>query len=124
MSENPDSSLYLLSDVYYARIKAIFGGEDAFRDPIEIDAHEFIGIKSYRARGKRISNYEIESVEELEPLRFPEVDEEEEILGSKKIEISAEDEDDDSIESNEDDDSKGQSQNDIRDEISGQMKLF
>ena len=124
MSENPDSSLYLLSDVYYARITAVFGGEDAFRDPIELDADEFIGIKSYRARGKRISNYEIENVEELEPLRFPEVDEEEEVLGSKKIEISAEDEDDDSIESNEDDDSKEQSQNDIRDEISGQMKLF
>ena len=124
ISENPDSSLYLLSDVYYARIKAIFGGEDAFRDPIEIDADEFIGIKSYRARGKRISNFEIESVEELEPLRFPEVDEEEEVLGSKKIEISADDDDDDSIETSEDDISTKQSQKDIRDEISGQMKLF
>lgn len=124
MSENPDSSLYLLSDVYYARIKAIFGGEDAFRDPIELDADEFIGIKSYRARGKRISNFEIESIEELEPLRFPEVDDEEEVLGSKKIEISADDEDEDSTERNDDDNSKKQSNNDIRDEISGQMKLF
>ena len=29
---------------------------------------EFIGIKSYKARGKRLSNYEVKIVEELEPL--------------------------------------------------------
>ena len=116
MGDNPDSTLYLLSDVYYSRIKAIFGGEDEFRDPIELDADEFIGIKSYRAKGKRMSNYEVASVEELEPLRFPEV-EEEEVLGSKKIEISLDDE-----ESDGDDEQK--SQEDDRDEITGQMKLF
>ena len=120
MGDNPDSSLYLLSDVYYARINSIFGGEDDFRDPLEIDADEFIGIKSYRAKGKRISNYEVKTVEELEPLRFPEIDEEEEVLGSKKIEISAEDEETD-IDIDED---EGKSQDDIRDEINGQMKLF
>jgi topoisomerase-4 subunit A len=119
MGENPDSSLYLLSDVYYARIKAIFGGDDEFRDPIELDADEFIGIKSYRAKGKRISNYEVDYVEELEPLRFPEIDEEEEILGSKKIEISPDDEDD-----NENSNKEEKSQEDTRDEITGQLKLF
>lgn len=122
MGDNPDSSLYLLSDVYFARINAIFGGDDDFRDPLEIDADEFIGIKSYRAKGKRIANYEVKTIEELEPLRFPEVDEEE-LLGSKKIEISAEDDDTD-IGENETDIDEGMSQNDIRDEIDGQMKLF
>ena len=124
MGDNPDSSLFLLSDVYYSRIKAVFGGDDEFRDPIELDADEFIGVKGYKAKGKRISNYEVESIEELEPLRFPEV-EEEEVLGSKKIEISAEDEEpgvDD--EANIKDVDERKSQNDIRDEISGQMKLF
>lgn len=125
VSDNPESSLHLLSDVYYARIKAIFGGDDDFRDPIEIDADEFIGIKSYRAKGKRISNYEVASIVELEPLRFPEIESDEEVLGSKKIEISPEDEDDDIDTDNEDGvDEKDQSNNDIRDEISGQMKLF
>ncbi|NLA61695.1 MAG: DNA gyrase/topoisomerase IV subunit A, partial [Bacteroidales bacterium] len=117
MGDNPDTTLYLLSDVYYSRIKAIFGGEDAFRDAVELDADEFIGIKSYRAKGKRMSNYEVASVEELEPLRYPEVEEEEEVLGSKKIEISLDDE-----ESDGDDEQK--SQDDDRDEITGQMKLF
>ena len=46
------------------------------------------------------------------------------MLGSKKIEISADDEDEDSTERNDDDNSKKQSNNDIRDEISGQMKWF
>ena len=94
------------------------GGEDEFRDPIELDADEFIGIKSYRAKGKRISNYEVATVEELEPLRFPEV-KEEEVLGSKKIEINEDDDDSDS-----DIDEEQKSQDDIRDEITGQMKLF
>lgn len=123
IGENSNSSLYLLSDVYYSRIKVIFGGDDDFRDPIEIDADEFIGIKGYRAKGKRISNYEVETIEELEPLRFPETENEEEVLGSKKIEISAEDDDLD-IDFEDETGEKEQSQEDIRDEISGQMKLF
>ena len=114
MGDNPDSSLYLLSDVYYSRIKAVFGGDDAHREPIELDADEFIGIKTHRAKGKRISNYEVATVEELEPLRFPEV-EEEEVLGSKKIEI-----DDDDEEFDEDDNQSNQ----IDDDDSDQMKLF
>lgn len=116
MGDNPDSSLYLLSDVYYARIKAIFGGDDAHRDPLELDADEFIGIKTHRAKGKRISNYEVATVEELEPLRFPEV-EEEEVLGSKKIEIDDDDEEFD------EDDNNQLSQNDDDDDTD-QMKLF
>ena len=94
MGDNSDSTLYLLSDVYYARIKATLGGEDAHRQPIELDADEFIGIKTHRAKGKRITNYEVAKVEELEPLRFPEVDEEE-VLGSQRIEISDDDDDND-----------------------------
>lgn len=125
MGDNPENSLYLLSDVYYSRIKAVFGGKDDFRDPIELDADEFIGTKSFRAKGKRISNYLVETIEELEPLRFPEVDEDVEVLGSKKIEISADDDDSGLDDENSDlDDDEGKSQEDIRDEINGQMKLF
>jgi topoisomerase-4 subunit A len=49
-----------------------FGGGDSFREAIEIDAEEFIGVKGYKAKGKRLSNYEVGAVEELEPLRQPE----------------------------------------------------
>lgn len=68
--------LMLLSDEVYPRVKVTFGGVDKHRLPIEIDAEEFIGEKSIRAKGKRVSNYEVASVEELEPTRFPEAIEE------------------------------------------------
>ena len=64
-----------------------------------------------------------ENIEDLEPLRFPEIESDEEVLGSKKIEISPADEDDD-IDAEVGADEKKLSNNDIRDEISGQMKLF
>ena len=43
------------------------GGGDAFRDNLIIDADEFIGIKSFRAKGKRVTNFTIDTITELEP---------------------------------------------------------
>ena len=63
---------------------------------------------SYRAKGKRISNFEVSKVNELEPTRFPTVPDEQE--KPTEIEIEAED---DSI-----------SDSDLLDEITGQMNLF
>ena len=64
---NPDSQLILLTDEAYPRFNVQFGGGDSFRDPLEIDAEQFIAVKSFRAKGKRLSNYQIEKVEEIEP---------------------------------------------------------
>lgn len=72
LGEEDGSQLYLLTDTVYPRVLATFGGNDDFREPLEVDVEEFIGVKSFRAKGKRISNYEVKSVEELEPTRFPE----------------------------------------------------
>lgn len=109
MGENPESKLFLLTDTVYPRILATFGGHDYFREPLEIDAEEFIGVKSYKAKGKRISNFEVEKVEELEPTRFPEPASTEET--STNVEI-------------EEDENNEASPSDILDEITGQMKLF
>ena len=67
-----DSRVDLLTDTVYPRLKVTFGGGDSFREAIEIDAEEFIGVKGYKAKGKRLSNYVVAEVEELEPLRQPE----------------------------------------------------
>ncbi len=107
MGENDDSKLYLLTDVAYPRVQAVFGGEDEEREPIDIDVEEFIGVKSIRAKGKRISNYEVKDVVELEPTRFPEPDEESE--KPSEVEIEAEEPINDA---------------DLLDEITGQMSLF
>ncbi len=110
VGENPDSQLFLLTDVVFPRVKVTFGGNDDYREPLEIDVEEFIGVKSYKAKGKRITNLEVKTIIELDPTRFPEpVSEAEESI---KVEIDVE---------------NGDSQisdADLRDEITGQMKLF
>ena len=109
LGENKNNRLIQLTDVVYPRIQVTFGGADKFREPLEIDVEEFIGVKSYKAKGKRMTTFEVESIVELEPLRFPiEEKEPEEVLE----EIVNEDPDQDKSES------------DIIDEITGQMKLF
>ncbi|MDR1746383.1 MAG: DNA gyrase/topoisomerase IV subunit A [Tannerella sp.] len=71
MGENSDNVLYLLTDEFYPRIEVVFGGKDSFREPLVLDAEQFIGVKSFKAKGKRVTTYEITTVNELEPVRFP-----------------------------------------------------
>ena len=72
LSDNPQSQLILLTDTAYPLIKVTYGGTDAFRGSEEIDAERFIAVKGYKAKGKRLTTWQIESVEELPPVRFPE----------------------------------------------------
>ena len=76
LGENPGSRLILLTDTAYPRLEVEFGGEDAFRDPLIVDVESFIGIKSFKAKGKRLTTNEIKDVKELEPLKFPEAKDE------------------------------------------------
>ena len=76
LGENPASRLILMSDVDYPRFEIVFGGNDAYREALIVDAEEFIGVKSSKAKGKRLTTFEVETINELEPLRFaPEVNE-------------------------------------------------
>lgn len=74
----PDSRIILLTDTPYPRLEVTFGGADAERPALEIDAEQFIAVKSFKAKGKRISTFDIATVSELEPTRFPEPEEPEE----------------------------------------------
>jgi len=65
-------SMDLLTDTPYARISVQFGKGDEFRAPLEIEAEDFIPIRSVNTKGKRISNYFVKTIEELPPLRQPE----------------------------------------------------
>ena len=71
IGDNAASELKLIADDAYPLFRIIFGGKDKKREPIDIDVEQFVGDKSYKARGKRISNYEVARVERLEPLRLP-----------------------------------------------------
>lgn len=111
LGENADSQLILLSDQVYPHFEVVFGGSDSHRGNLDIEVEEFIGVKSYKARGKRISTFEIDKIVELEPMRMPEPMENEEEAK------------DDEAKSDEDDADK-ESIQDIEDEITGQTRLF
>lgn len=111
LGENPKSRLMLLTDEAYPRIEAVFGGHDAFREPLVLDAEEFIAMKGFKAKGKRISTFDIETINELDPVRFA------------PAEQPQEQNDDDGEDPDLDPDAD-KSNSDIIDEITGQMKLF
>ncbi len=66
--EHPDSKLISISTHKKARFKIIFGGENSNRANETVDAWEFISVKSYKARGKRLTTYQVEEIIELEPV--------------------------------------------------------
>lgn len=74
-----ESSIILLTDTPYARLEVKFGEADAVRPALEIETEDFIAVKSFKAKGKRISTYTIESITELEPTHMPEIQETESI---------------------------------------------
>jgi topoisomerase-4 subunit A len=72
LGENRESKLIWFSDTPYPRIQVMFGGGDQFREPLVLELDEFIGTKSFKARGKRLTQYVIDEIIELEPTRHPE----------------------------------------------------
>lgn len=72
LGDNKNTRLILLTDEYYPRLEVIFGGHDSFREAMVIDAEEFIAVKGFKAKGKRITTYTVDTINELEPTRFPE----------------------------------------------------
>lgn len=59
IGENPNSRLILLTTEARPRLLIRFGGKYTHRAPEDINVEEFIGVKSYKARGKRLTTYEI-----------------------------------------------------------------
>ena len=114
LGENPNNKPVLLTDTAYPRILVTFGGADEPRPPMEIDAESFIAVKGFKAKGKRITTFHIGNIEELEPLRMPEPKNEGD---NEEAETQVEEEE------NLDPDA-GKTQQQIIDEITGQLNLF
>ena len=73
LGEHADTKLLVLSEVAYPRVLVSYAGADAVREPLEIDCAEFVAVKGWSAKGKRVTTLAVDKVEELEPLRQPEV---------------------------------------------------
>lgn len=112
IGENPKSRLVALSSEAGARFEIIFGGADEFRGSMVVAAPEFISVKSVRAKGKRLTTYEVGEIREIEPIAIaePELDEDvpEENTAGEIIE----------------DPDSGKSSEEVRDEITGQQRMF
>ena len=121
IGDNPNSKMVLLTDVAFPRIQITYGGADASRGSEEVDAEQFVGVKGFKAKGKRLTTWTVDKIEELEPTRFPEKEKEED-----------ENSDDDPQEENPTtgneeenlDPDAGKSQQQVIDEITGQLNLF
>lgn len=113
LGDNVNSKPILLTDVVYPRLQVTFGGVDAVRPALEIDVDSFIAVKGFKAKGKRISTFNIDKIEELEPTRFPEA----------PAEGEGEDAETDEEDENLDPDA-GKTQQQVIDEITGQLNLF
>ena len=111
LGENENSQQILLTDTCYPRLLVTYGGNDAFRGSEEVDVEQFIAVKGFKAKGKRLTTWQIESITELEPTRFPEVSE-----NSEDSEDAEEEEDLDP--------DAGKSQQQVFDELTGQLSLF
>ena len=68
IGEHPGKKLITISVASFPRLKVnLVPGGKKQKTEEEINVHEFIGVKGFKAKGKRLSGYEVESVEWLEP---------------------------------------------------------
>lgn len=111
LGENPDSQLIALSDSLGARYRLVFGSHDSVREPIDVVASDFVAVKSLRAKGKRLTVYTLDHVDELEPLEMETVD--------------LDDAEDEKAQPEEmTDEELSKSSEELRDEINGQQRIF
>jgi len=99
VGDHPESRMISITEVEYPRFEINFGGKNKDRKPEIIEVAEFIGIKSYKAKGKRLSKYQVELVNELEPIKG---------LQEKEEEIEEVPEVDEIVEESDEEDTNGQ----------------
>ena len=122
IGENSKSELMLLTDAKAPRLLLTFGGNDEFRGTLEVDVNEFALVKGYKAKGKRLTTFELAKLDEIE------TDEPVEEEKSQDSMTEADGESDnttvaDGQEENLDPDA-GKSKQQVIDEITGQLNLF
>lgn len=122
IGENPNSKLLILTDEAYPLFKITYQGPNNYEGILEIDAEEFIMVKSSKAKGKRITNSVVVNVEQLESVRHPEPEDE-----NDDNNTSDDNADETSVEAEEQknlDPDADKSEQQIIDEMTGQLNLF
>ena len=68
INENPESKLISITEVEYPRFEIQFGGKHKDRTNEIIEVAEFIGVKSYKAKGRRLTSFMVDNIQEIEPV--------------------------------------------------------
>jgi topoisomerase-4 subunit A len=68
IGDDPNNKLISVTWVTYPRLEIEFKGDKNNRENEIIEVAEFIGVKSYKAKGKRLSGYKVSNIVELEPI--------------------------------------------------------
>ncbi len=68
IGDYPGNKLITITWVSYPRLEIEFVADRYNRQNEVIDVADFIGVKSYKAKGKRLSSYGVSKITELEPI--------------------------------------------------------
>ena len=68
IAEGKNSKMLAFSEDDYPQLRVTFGGKNAGKEPEDIDVEQFIGKKGFRAKGKKVSSYDVKNVVFIEPL--------------------------------------------------------
>ncbi|TRX72247.1 DNA gyrase/topoisomerase IV subunit A [Carboxylicivirga sp. M1479] len=68
IGDNAKSRLVKIMHVDYPRLEVKFGGDDKLKEKLIVEVAEFIGIKSFKAKGKRLTTFQISKIQEIEPI--------------------------------------------------------
>jgi len=68
ISDTPESYLHSISTDKYPQAEVKFAGKHAKRSPEYVDVEEFISSKSFRAKGKRLTTFEVGEINFIQPL--------------------------------------------------------
>lgn len=116
IGDNPKSKLVALTDEAYPLFRITYLGPSKYEGTLDIDAEEFIMVKSSKAKGKRITTSKVVNVEQLESVRKPEPEQD--------IDSDADSDTDAQSEPENLDPEADKSQQQIIDEMTGQTNLF
>lgn len=69
IADEEGSKFVAINDDDFPCLEIVFKGKHAKKDPEQVDVYEFIGVKGYKAKGKRLTTNEVKSVTFIEPLQ-------------------------------------------------------
>ena len=110
IGENLKSTLLLLTDEPGARFEITFPQPDGMmtRPEMIVIAAEFVAAKSFRAKGKRLTNFAVDRITEIDPIEIN-IDDEEKTPDAPEADVTEE---------------TDRSDDEVRDELTGQQRIF